>query len=225
MTLSPLDRRPIAARQLRIFRTMASSLARAGVSPNAISVAGMFAGLGAGACLAITPRISEDRAAWLCAAALIPLRLLANMLDGMVAEVSGRTSKVGELYNEIPDRVSDSAVLVGLGYAMSSSVPLGFAAAILAMLTAYIRAVGKAAGAPQAFGGPMAKQQRMALVVLTAIFFGLMPQEFRMWSWQVPRSHTRLGIPAIVLLVISLGCAVTCVRRLRFVCARLGSPS
>ena len=45
------------------------------------------------------------------------LRLTANMLDGMVALASGRASKVGELYNEVPDRVSDAAVFIGAGLA------------------------------------------------------------------------------------------------------------
>jgi phosphatidylglycerophosphate synthase len=39
------------------------------------------------------------------------------MLDGMVALASCRDSKVGELYNEVPDRVSDAAVFIGVGYA------------------------------------------------------------------------------------------------------------
>lgn len=54
---------------------------------------------------------------WLIAALGAQLRLTANMLDGMVALASRRDSKVGELYNEIPDRVSDAAVSIGAGYA------------------------------------------------------------------------------------------------------------
>ena len=35
----------------------------------------------------------------------------------MVAVASDRTSKLGELFNEVPDGLSDAATLVGLGYA------------------------------------------------------------------------------------------------------------
>src|SRR6478672_1892595 len=50
-------------------------------------------------------------------AVCVQLRLLANLLDGMVAVASNRTSKLGELFNEFPDRLSDAATLIGLGYA------------------------------------------------------------------------------------------------------------
>ena len=58
------------------------------------------------------PRCSGCRARCWCR-----LRLLANLLDGMVAIGRGIASPVGELFNEVPDRVSDTAVLLGLGVA------------------------------------------------------------------------------------------------------------
>jgi len=91
---------------------------------------------------------------WLVAALGAQLRLTANMLDGMVALASGRDSKVGELYNEVPDRVSDAAVFIGAGYAWGGNVALGYIATILAIFTAYVRAAGKIAGAPNEFRGP-----------------------------------------------------------------------
>ena len=216
------DRRPIAARKLSVFRWMAQRLAGLGVTPNTISVLGMIAGVGAGVALALTPHAVEDRLFWAAAAVLVPLRLLANMLDGMVAEFGGKTSRVGAIFNEVPDRVSDSATLIGLGFAMASSPTMGYIASLLAMMTAYIRTVGKASGSPQDFRGPMAKQQRMVLVMLVCFFFALTPHEFRMWSVDV--RGTVLTIPTLVLGVISLGCVVTCVRRLTFVCSYLRNP-
>ncbi|MFZ4576106.1 MAG: CDP-alcohol phosphatidyltransferase family protein [Phycisphaerales bacterium] len=223
MTATPSDRRPIAARQLGVFQSMASSLAWAGVSPNAISAAGMVAGLGAGVCLALTSSVVADRAAWIAGAALIQLRLLANMMDGMVAERAGKTSKIGELFNEIPDRVSDSATLIGFGFAMGSSPMAGVVGALLAALTAYVRAVGKGAGVPGAFCGPMAKQQRMALVTMTAVFFAVTPHEFRVWSWKVPGLDANATVPVTVLWIICIGCVFTCSRRLHFIIGHLRS--
>ena len=57
--------------------------------------------------------VEYNRLFWLFAALGAQLRLRANMLDGMVALVSARASKVGELYNEVPDRVWDAAVFIG----------------------------------------------------------------------------------------------------------------
>ncbi len=72
----------------------------------------MCACIAAGPALGLTS-VEYNRLFWLIAALGAQLRLTANMLDGMVALVSARASKVGELYNEVPDRVWDAAVFIG----------------------------------------------------------------------------------------------------------------
>jgi phosphatidylglycerophosphate synthase len=177
------DRRPIAARKLGFFQRLAPRLARAGVSANSISVAGAVAGIAGGIALALTQWTPQPwvRALWLAAAGFVQLRLTANLLDGMVAISSGKASAVGELYNEIPDRVSDPATLIGLGYAAGSAPVLGWLAALLAVLTAYVRVVGKAGGAGSDFSGPMAKQHRMFVVTMLCLFCALTPQSWQRW--------------------------------------------
>ncbi len=206
-----MDRRPIAARELRLFQGMAAALARAGVPANAISIAGMACGVGSGALFALTAHGPEwVRPLWLVGAALVQLRLLANMLDGMVAIASGRASRVGELYNEVPDRVSDAATLIGLGYAAGGAPWLGYAAALLAVFTADARPAGRAGGGPSDFRGPMAKPQRMFLVTVAAVYVAAAPVSWRP-TWGPDEAW---GVPAATLAVIALGCVVTCARRL-----------
>jgi phosphatidylglycerophosphate synthase len=198
------NRRPIAARNLGFFQRLAPKLARAGVSANSISVASAVVGIAAGACLFLT-RITPQpqvRALWLAGAAFVQLRLVANLLDGMVAISAGKASAVGELFNELPDRISDAATLVGLGYAAGSMPVLGWVAAILAIITAYVRTLGKSVGAGSDFGGPMAKQQRMFVVTLCCLFCACVPQAWQQWQ------------PATVaLIVIIIGTALTACRR------------
>jgi phosphatidylglycerophosphate synthase len=224
---NPADRRPIAARDSRWSRALTRRLVAWGASPNGISVAGMVSGVFAGVALAATSRVRPDewaeRMLWIAGAVLVQLRLLANMMDGMVAVESGKASRVGELYNEAPDRVSDAATLVGFGYAAGGSDVLGYVAACLAVFTAYVRTLGKAAGAPNDFCGPMAKQQRMFLVTLAAVYAAATPRQWEP-AWG-PRATW--GLAAAVLGVIILGCAVTSVRRLVRVsrALRSGLPS
>jgi phosphatidylglycerophosphate synthase len=126
------------------------------------------------------------------------------MLDGMVAIEAGQASPVGELYNEVPDRVSDVATLIGAGFAAGGNVILGFSASLVALFTAYVRAVGKAAGAPQQFCGPMAKQQRMFLVSFVGLYCALLPA-----TWQPP-----WGLMTASLSIIVITGLLTAVRRL-----------
>jgi len=147
---------------------------------------------------------------WLIAALGAQLRLTANMLDGMVAIASSRTSKTGELYNEVPDRISDAAVFIGAGFAWGGNVTLGYIATILAIFTAYVRAAGKIAGAPNEFCGPMAKQHRMLVVTLICVYAAIMPR-----SWQmIAFNDLRIGPMTLGLAVIVVGCVITVIRRI-----------
>jgi phosphatidylglycerophosphate synthase len=215
------NRRPIAVRRWPVFQEMAGLLARAGVSPNAVSLAGMASGIAAGGALAATSLLMgwEQTLAWLAGALLIQLRLLANMLDGMVAIEHGKASALGELFNEVPDRISDAATLVGAGYAAGGDVALGYLAACVALFTAYVRAMGKAAGAGNEFCGPMAKQQRMFTVTALAIYCGLTPA-----AWQPLDASSRGLMAAGLGLIILLG-LVTAWRRLSRIAAQLQKAS
>ncbi len=200
------DRRPIAARRLRIVESAAGWLMSRHASPDAISLAGMAAALCAGLAFANAPR---HALLWLTGAILVQARLMANLLDGMVAIGRGIESQLGELFNEVPDRVSDTAVLAGLG-AAAGCVALGLAAALAAMATAYVRAVGKAAGQPSDFCGPGAKQHRMAVVTFAAL-----------WCLAAPASLAAPA-PRAALCVILVLATLTAARRLWRLARALG---
>jgi phosphatidylglycerophosphate synthase len=215
----PTDRRPIASRDHQFWQKMANWLAARHVSPNSISIAGMLAGIAAGVLLVATGFAANpwlQHGLWLAAAAGIQLRLIANMLDGMVAIASQRASQLGELYNELPDRVSDAAIIIGAGYAVGGQPTLGYIATCIAILTAYVRAVGKAAGVSDLFVGPMAKPHRMFVLTLVAGLMAALPQPWRpCWGDQ------HAGLATLGLAVIIAGGLLTLFRRLALIIAHL----
>ena len=174
-------RRPIAARGTAWAGGATRRLAAAGATPNAVSAAGLAAAVLAG--LALLP---GPETGWAVAAAgLIGLRLLCNMLDGMLAVEAGRGTPDGAFWNEIPDRLADIAVLLGAGYG-AGAAELGWASALAALATAYVRAAGAALGAGEDFSGPLAKQQRMWAVAGAALAGALWPvlpwMEIALWT-------------------------------------------
>lgn len=206
-------RRPIGARDTGWARRLSSFLVERGVSPNWISVGGMAAGVTAGVALYFTHYETDARPwLWLAAPALILLRLLANMFDGMVAVESGRASRVGDFMNDAPDRVSDVAVLVGAGYAAGGSPELGLTAACVALFVAYVRIAGKAAGAPSDFRGPVAKQHRMHTIAAASL--AMAAAEFlsldRLIEWGPGREW---DVVAAALALVIAGGVVTATRR------------
>jgi phosphatidylglycerophosphate synthase len=218
-TYDPTDRRPIASREHKVWQRLAAFLANHDVSPNTISVWGMIVGVVAGGLLAATQSVEagwRQRALFLSAAACIQLRLLANMLDGMVAVATQKASRLGELYNELPDRVSDVAIIIGAGYAAGGLPTLGYVAACVAVLTAYIRAVGKAAGASNLFVGPMAKPHRMFVLTVASVLMGALPT-----TWQPSGGDSHVGLMALGLAIIIFGGLLTFFRRLKSIVRHL----
>jgi phosphatidylglycerophosphate synthase len=209
MTPDPAGRRPLRSRDILFFKRLAARLAAAGVSPNAISFLSIAFGVAAGGALALTGRAHGGAATalFLATALLIQLRLLANMLDGMVAVEGGRGGPTGDLWNEAPDRLSDAATLIGAGLAASSSPLLGFGAALMAVFVAYIRALGASVGAGQCFLGPQAKPHRMAALTVACLASAVTPQISGM-----PASFI-----ALALWIVILGGAITAWRRLAFI--------
>jgi phosphatidylglycerophosphate synthase len=204
-----IERRPLASRQWRSSIALAGWLARQGVHPNAISLFGLACGVLGGLMLMLTSRSIGAPFFWILSAGFVQLRLLCNLIDGMVAVESGKSSVLGELYNEVPDRVSDAATLIGLGYAAGGVPWLGDLAAVLAVFVAYIRAEIKVAGGPQDYCGPMAKPHRMFVVTVTALACAVVPM-----SIQRSVSGHDWGLPAAALAVIVVGCVATAIRRL-----------
>jgi len=157
----PEARRPLASRSTRWAGFLATRAVRTGFTADGISILSLLVAAAGAAALLLLPR------PWnlLACAAGIQLRLLCNLLDGMVAIEGGRKSKLGVLYNEVPDRVADSLFLVALGYEIGTPW-LGWLAALAAAVTAYIRVLGGTFGLAQDFRGPLAKQHRMVVMTL-----------------------------------------------------------
>lgn len=211
------NRRPIASRELGVMRRTAAWLTRLGVTPNAISVSSMvFASLAA-VCFVLTLKLDGvgQRLCFFGAALCIQGRLLANLFDGMVAVEGGKATPNGDLYNEAPDRFSDVVILVAAGFTASAHWPdpalqhVAYLAAIAALLTAYIRALGASFGVGQVFLGPMSKQHRMFLVTLAALAMAVLPAAWR--HVNLAGIETNLLFPALAIIAL-LG-LVTALRR------------
>lgn len=209
-------RRALATRNAGWARALARQLAASGVRPNAVSVAGLGFALASGVAFLLSAEfVGEGRAALLlAAAACIQLRLVCNLLDGMLAVEEGFKSGTGEIFNDLPDRVADVLILVGAGYAarqLAYGPTLGWAAAVVAVLTAHVRVLGGSLGLTQHFIGPMAKQHRMFTLTIVTLLGAL-----EAVAGMPPRA-----IPA-GLAVIVAGSVVTAIRRTRRILVEAG---
>ena len=98
-----------------------------------------------------------------------------------------------------------------LGKRIAAWTSIGVTAVlVLAVLTAYIRELGRALGHPADFSGPGAKPQRMAILTLAALIAAAEP----LWHWRGQSLAWSLA------LIVALA-AVTAARRTLTLAARL----
>ena len=138
------------------------------------------------------------------------LRLWFNMLDGMVAVAAGKASARGEIVNDLPDRISDVIIFVGVAHSGLMNPFIGYWTAIASLFTAYVGLFGQAIGGQREFGGIMSKPWRIVALSLGA------------WAMFLCRScqagshdFGRLTILDWTCLVIIAGCLQTIIVRLK----------
>jgi phosphatidylglycerophosphate synthase len=164
-TYQPAARRPIADTFRKTAALPVHWCVRLGIHPNWVSFSSIVAASVAGLCF-----WQAHLYPWLLIPAVggLYVRLWLNMLDGMVALASGKASRTGEIANELPDRISDVLIFVGVAHSGLCHVLTGYWAAIFALLVAYVGTLGQAVGARREFGGVMSKPWRMVALHLGA---------------------------------------------------------
>jgi phosphatidylglycerophosphate synthase len=207
-TANQVDRHAFPLRESKWFRWLASSLASLGLKPNQISMLSIdFAIVGSVFFVATDNSSGMLQSGCFVGAALaVLLRTLCNKLDGTMAIEGGMTSKLGVFFNELPSRIADNLLLIFAGYAAGSGeigVTLGWACALLALLTAHIRALGAAQGLKQDFGGPMARPHRMFVLAIACLLAAVEA---------VVKLHPIAM--TIGLSIIAIGSLVTCMLRI-----------
>ena len=164
---------------------VARGLARLGVSPNAVTFAGL-AGAGVSAYL-----ISEG--AFWAGGVVMLLAGVLDLFDGALARATGRDSDFGALLDSVIDRVSEIVVLLGLllFYTRNGSVEgsvLVYLAAGGSVMVSYLRARSEGLGI-ECKVGIMTRPERVA-----ALGFGLI-----IGHW----------LPNVVLAVLGMIAALT----------------
>src|SRR5437763_8490819 len=205
---APTSRRPIAAAFRRTADGATRFCVRHEIHPDAVSYLSILAAIIAAVCFWKSGKIR-----WLLVVAPLfcYLRLWFNMLDGMVAVAAGKASRRGEILNDLPDRVSDVIIFVGVAHSGLMNPIFGYWAAIVAVLAAYVGLFGQALGVQRQFGGIMSKPWRMVALHGGAWLTFFLP----------PQSSATLTIFDWTCLVIIAGCVETIVVRLKRITAAL----
>ena len=152
------------------LRPLAGALARAGVTPNQVTLAALLLSLIAGAVLALFP---ASPAALLAIPAVMLVRMALNALDGMLAREYKLQTVAGGFLNELCDVLSDAALYLPFTLVLPAAAAWIVLFTIFAILTEFAGVLTLALGASRRSDGPMGKSDRAALIGLLAWLLGI----------------------------------------------------
>lgn len=151
----------------KVVVPIARGMAAVGLTPNAITTAGLlgvFAGMG----VLLTGR--PILGGWIAAAATV-----LDAFDGAVARLTDSTSQMGAFYDSVADRVADATIFAACAWVardepwVFTGVMIAFATALI---TSYIRAKAESLGW-DATVGIIERPERIA-IILPAVGFGFL---------------------------------------------------
>jgi CDP-diacylglycerol--glycerol-3-phosphate 3-phosphatidyltransferase len=147
-----------------------ASLRRAGVTADAITIAGILMATGA----AVSIGSGHLRLGLL----LLVLTGIPDALDGAVAKASGTTSARGAFFDSVSDRLTDALLFGGVAWYLASTEPgrimmLPVALMAAAMLVSYQRAKAESLGFT-AKGGLMERAERFIVLGFGLLFSDLL---------------------------------------------------
>ncbi len=162
----------------RVIHPLILGLAKAGVTPNTVTLVGFLLNIGVAAVFiygAGQPRMDLSYVGW--GGALILFAGLFDMMDGRLARVSGTSSKFGALFDSVLDRYSELVMFLGICFYLVShhyflSSLFAFLAMIGSMMVSYVRARAEGLGI-ECSDGLMQRPERIVLIGVSAMLCGL----------------------------------------------------
>jgi CDP-diacylglycerol--glycerol-3-phosphate 3-phosphatidyltransferase len=155
-------------------------LAKAGVTPDQVTLAAVPVAVLGGACLLLSPQVP---ALLLAVPLLVVLRIMLNLVDGNMARRTGKIHPRGELYNELGDRLADIAFLAPVAFLPGASPQIVLLGVLMGVMASYVGITAKAAGGERIYRGILSKPGRMTLLVICSLWaFIAGPADTAAWT-------------------------------------------
>ncbi|NJE26906.1 CDP-alcohol phosphatidyltransferase family protein [Thermococcus sp. MV5] len=104
------------------------------------------------------------------AALMLLFGSLIDALDGTLARLTGKTSRFGAFLDSTFDRLSDAAVLFGIGYGNLVKWEIIVIALVGSYLVSYERCRAELAGSGNLAVGIAERAERLLILIITALF-------------------------------------------------------
>jgi archaetidylinositol phosphate synthase len=187
-----------------LFTPLARVLAN--VAPNAITAVSLVTGCLAGGAFAA----ARHGAGWyLAGGALVAVSGTCDSLDGLVARMSGRTTRTGDFLDHFGDRVINVAIFTGLAFSPGAIPVVGLGALIIAMLNSYLGTQIEATFGKRYYGG-LGKAELFVGLVCGSVILALLGGR------KIPVGDDGLAPINVLFGLLALGSLSGIVHRFRY---------
>lgn len=175
----------------RLLRPCVRRLAKAGITPNQVTIFTACLSIICGFFVAL---LTNHRRIFWVIPIIFLIRMALNAIDGLLAREHQMQTKLGGLLNEITDALSDAALYIPFALLTTTSPYWIMVIIILALCTEITGLAAIAIGDQRRYEGPMGKSDRAFVFSIIAIVltFGI---------------TTRIWLSLIWLILIFLLCA------------------
>jgi len=145
----------------KITYPIARKIAALNISPNTITIIGFLVAT------LYLPLMAYGRP--LLALLVIVLSGAMDILDGAVAKVTGKTTKLGSFLDSTLDRIEDIIFIFGLRFLKINDI-LIYSFIALSLMISYMRAKGESLGLKVEGKGVVERAERIILIILIIMF-------------------------------------------------------
>ncbi|MDO9516679.1 MAG: archaetidylinositol phosphate synthase [Methanosarcinaceae archaeon] len=189
--------RPLAS---KFIEPMAIAFAKAGISPNAVSIISLIFAAMAGIYFYYAdgnPKIV------LIAGLFVFLNSFLDAMDGAMARHLKIASLKGDFLDHVIDRYSDVFIICGIFLGGHVDWRIGVVAIVGVLLTSYLGTQAQALNIGRYYGGVMGRADRLILIILASIIYFVYPicvSGFSALGW--------------VMIAIAVGSHITALQRI-----------
>jgi archaetidylinositol phosphate synthase len=111
------------------------------------------------------PAATPQRFYIVAAAFCVMLNGILDLLDGRVARIANKQTKLGDFLDHTLDRFADVLILTGLALSPWGAPRVGLVAIVVVLLSSYIGTQAQAVGHGRIYGGMLVRADRMVLLM------------------------------------------------------------
>jgi archaetidylinositol phosphate synthase len=146
----------------------------------------------------------------------IILNAVLDALDGYVARLTGKASRLGDFLDHVLDRYADAFIFGGIAVSGYCHTPVGIVAIFGVFFTSYMGTQGQAIGLTRNYGGIMGRADRLVLLLLFTLaqwIYIVASDEVFLVNLDIMGTAYPLTILEVFMIIVAIGGNVTALQR------------